>query len=217
MPDERWIELFAALRSQPGPRGAGVGDQHRRPGRGAARAARRGRGLGRSARPGQPQGHAAPRSGCRAAPRRSCGCGSGWPSSANPAPGRSGLADAAPPPRPRARAAASAADLRGVAGGVAAGERRAGHQLDRCTTCAIPARCGCCRDETLTLRDVQTILGHAQLTHHPGLSGRATTPRSSRRVHRYLAERAQRPRTPRRRAAGYDGDDLAVLLGAGAR
>ena len=71
------------------------------------------------------------------------------------------------------------------------------------------------RSQTLTLRDVQTILGHAQLTttqvylitdDHEVLA----------RTHRYLAERAQR-REPPPPAAGYDGDDLAVLLGGGAR
>lgn len=56
MPDERWVELFAAMRTRPGPRGAGVGDQHRRPGGGAAGAAGRRRGLGRSTRPGLSQG-----------------------------------------------------------------------------------------------------------------------------------------------------------------
>jgi len=70
------------------------------------------------------------------------------------------------------------------------------------------------RSQTLTLRDVQTILGHAQLTttqvylitdDHEVLA----------RTHRYLAEREQLPEPLP--AAGYDGDDLAVLLGGGAR
>lgn len=72
------------------------------------------------------------------------------------------------------------------------------------------------RSQTLTLRDVQTILGHAQLSttqvylitdDHEVLA----------RTHRYLAERAQRSIQPPPPAAGYDGDDLAVLLGAGPR
>jgi integrase/recombinase XerD len=71
------------------------------------------------------------------------------------------------------------------------------------------------RSQTLTLRDVQTILGHAQLTttqiylitdDHEVLA----------RTHRYLSER-ERPTEPPPPAPGYDGDDLAVLLGGGAR
>lgn len=71
------------------------------------------------------------------------------------------------------------------------------------------------RSQTLTLRDVQTILGHAQLTttqvylitdDHEVLA----------RTHRYLAGRAPRFQPPPL-AAGYDGDDMAVLLGAGPR
>lgn len=71
------------------------------------------------------------------------------------------------------------------------------------------------RSQTLSLRDVQTILGHAHLTttqvylvadDHEVLA----------RAHRYLTERAQ-PADPPPVAAGYDGADLAVLLGGDAR
>jgi integrase len=71
------------------------------------------------------------------------------------------------------------------------------------------------RSQTLTLRDVQTILGHAQLTTTQVYL--ITDDREVlARTHRYLAERAQRSEPPLP-AAGYDGDDLAVLLGGGAR
>lgn len=96
--------------------------------------------------------------------------------------------------------------------------RRANEQLgtnwtmhDLRHTCALRML----RSKTLTLRDVQTILGHAQLTttqvylitdDHEVLA----------RTHRYLTEREQRSEPPPP-AAGYDGDDLAVLLGGGVR
>lgn len=71
------------------------------------------------------------------------------------------------------------------------------------------------RSQTLSLRDVQTILGHAQLTttqvylvtdDHEVLA----------RTHRFLSERAQ-PTEPPPPAPGYDGADLAVLLGGSPR
>lgn len=72
------------------------------------------------------------------------------------------------------------------------------------------------RSQTLSLRDVQTILGHAHLTttqtylvadDHEVLA----------RVHRFLAEHAQRSAAPPPVAAGYDAAALSVLLGGAQR
>jgi integrase len=71
------------------------------------------------------------------------------------------------------------------------------------------------RSNTLSLRDVQTILGHAQLT-TTQLYLITDDAEVLSRAHRYLTERAQ-PADPPLPAAGYDGQDLAVLLGGGAR
>jgi integrase/recombinase XerD len=71
------------------------------------------------------------------------------------------------------------------------------------------------RSNTLTLRDVQTILGHAQLT-TTQVYLITDDAEVLARAHRFLSERAQ-PAEPPLPAAGYDGADLAVLLGGGAR
>jgi integrase len=73
------------------------------------------------------------------------------------------------------------------------------------------------RDQRLSLRDVQVILGHAHL---------ATTQiyleeddhELIARVSQYLADRATAAAAPPPApAAGYDTDDMAVLFGSGAR
>jgi integrase len=69
------------------------------------------------------------------------------------------------------------------------------------------------RSQKLSLRDVQVILGHAHLT---------TTQvylvedddEVLQRVHRYLADRKEAAAAPKPAAVGYDADDLAVLLGS---
>lgn len=71
------------------------------------------------------------------------------------------------------------------------------------------------RSQTLTLRDVQTILGHAQLT-TTQLYLITDDAEVLARAHRYLSERAQ-PAGPPAPAAGYDAADLAVLLGGNPR
>jgi integrase len=71
------------------------------------------------------------------------------------------------------------------------------------------------RSDTLSLRDVQTILGHAHLT-TTQLYLITDDAEVLARAHRFLNERAQ-PERPALPAAGYDGADLAVLLGGDAR
>lgn len=71
------------------------------------------------------------------------------------------------------------------------------------------------RSNTLTLRDVQTILGHAQLT-TTQMYLITDDAEVLARAHRYLTERAQ-PAGPPAPAAGYDAADLAVLLGGNPR
>jgi hypothetical protein len=68
------------------------------------------------------------------------------------------------------------------------------------------------RDEKLSLRDVQEILGHAHLstTQVYLVEDQAAV---IRRVQQHLAEREQRDRQPVQPAAGYDAGGLAVLLG----
>lgn len=70
------------------------------------------------------------------------------------------------------------------------------------------------RDEGLSMRDVQTILGHAHLNTTADVYLVEDEAQVISRVRRHLAERenrAQRPLPPA--AAGYDAGDLAVLLG----
>lgn len=73
------------------------------------------------------------------------------------------------------------------------------------------------RDESLTLRDVQTILGHAHLSTTADVYLVEEEAQVVRRVQDHLAElkeRAKRPTPPV--AAGYDASDLDVLFGGGA-
>ncbi|GEL20794.1 tyrosine-type recombinase/integrase [Pseudonocardia asaccharolytica] len=70
------------------------------------------------------------------------------------------------------------------------------------------------RDDGLTTRDVQTVLGHAQLTTIADVYLVEDDAAVLGRVHRHLCERreaAARPAPPV--AAGYDAADLSVLFG----
>jgi len=71
------------------------------------------------------------------------------------------------------------------------------------------------RDESLTMRDVQTILGHAHLSTTAGVYLVEDEAQVIRRVRQYLAGREQRvqPAAPAPVAAGYDAGDLSVLFG----
>ena len=78
-------------------------------------------------------------------------------------------------------------------------------------TCAIRM----IRDERLSLRDVQTILGHAHLTTTQGYLEEDDA-ELFRRVREHLETRKQRAEQDRPAvAAGYDAADLAVLFGGG--
>ena len=71
------------------------------------------------------------------------------------------------------------------------------------------------RDDTLSMKDVQTILGHAHLSTTSGVYLVEDEAQVIRRVQRHLAEheqRAQQPSPPV--ATGYDEGDLVVLFGA---
>lgn len=68
------------------------------------------------------------------------------------------------------------------------------------------------RGHGVSLRDVQVILGHAHLS-TTQIYLELDDGEVIARVHRHLAER-ERPTPPARPAAGYDHDDLAVLLGS---
>ena len=67
------------------------------------------------------------------------------------------------------------------------------------------------RGHGVSLRDVQVILGHAHLS-TTQIYLELDDGEVIARVHRHLAER-ETPQVPPRPAAGYDRDDLAVLLG----
>lgn len=70
------------------------------------------------------------------------------------------------------------------------------------------------RDDTLSGRDVQTILGHAHLSTTSDIYLVEDEAQVIRRVHQHLAERehrAQQPPPPV--AAGYDSADLTILFG----
>jgi integrase len=71
------------------------------------------------------------------------------------------------------------------------------------------------RDDTLSMKDVQTILGHTHLSTTSGVYLVEDEAQVIRRVQRHLTEReqhAQQPSPPV--ATGYDAGDLAVLFGA---
>jgi integrase len=71
------------------------------------------------------------------------------------------------------------------------------------------------RDESLTMRDVQTILGHAHLSTTADVYLVEDEAQVIRRVRQYLAGREQRVQSaaPPSVAAGYDAGDLSVLFG----
>jgi integrase/recombinase XerD len=69
------------------------------------------------------------------------------------------------------------------------------------------------RDPSLTMRDVQTILGHAHLSTTADVYMVEEQAQVIRRVATYLAERERRKQDPPVVAAGYDGDALAILFG----
>ena len=69
------------------------------------------------------------------------------------------------------------------------------------------------RDDSLSLRDIQTILGHAHLTTTQIYLEDDDT-EVFRRVHEHLASRKDgAPKDPPPVAEGYDAADLAVLFG----
>jgi integrase len=95
----------------------------------------------------------------------------------------------------------------GAAAGVAAGERAAGtdwtwHDL-RHTAAARMVN-----DGSLTLPEVQVVLGHADLR----TTSRYTVPRVEELFDR-LSEFYARPPVQARPAVGYDPEDLAVVFG----
>ena len=70
------------------------------------------------------------------------------------------------------------------------------------------------RDDTLSMKDVQIILGHAHLSTTSGVYLVEDESQVIRRVQRYLAEREQRAQQVSPPVAnGYDVGDLAVLFG----
>ncbi len=74
------------------------------------------------------------------------------------------------------------------------------------------------RDENLSMRDVQTILGHAHLSTTADVYMVEDEAQVIRRVADHLAAREQRQQVPPTPVAvGYDHADLDVLLGGGVR
>jgi integrase/recombinase XerD len=70
------------------------------------------------------------------------------------------------------------------------------------------------RDETLSLRDVQTILGHAHLSTTADIYMVEDEAAVIRRVAQHLVDRQQRIlQPPAPVAGGYDASDLSVLFG----
>ena len=70
------------------------------------------------------------------------------------------------------------------------------------------------RDASLTMRDVQTILGHAHLSTTADVYMVEEQDQVIRRVATYLAEREQHKQSNAATVAdGYDGDALAILFG----
>jgi integrase len=71
------------------------------------------------------------------------------------------------------------------------------------------------RDERLSMRDVQTVLGHAHLSTTADVYLVEDDAQVLGRVHRHLAERAQQLRAaePPAVGAGYDAADLSILFG----
>jgi integrase/recombinase XerD len=70
------------------------------------------------------------------------------------------------------------------------------------------------RGQSLTIRDVQVILGHQHLDTTAGTYLVEEEAEIARRVLAHLAERGRRPATPPPIAAGYDAADVQTLLGA---
>ncbi|MER7865449.1 site-specific integrase [Amycolatopsis japonica] len=74
------------------------------------------------------------------------------------------------------------------------------------------------RDENLSLRDVQVVLGHAHLSTTADIYTVEDEARVIRRVRRHLDERERRARKPPPPvAAGYDAGDLDILFGRNPR
>jgi integrase len=69
------------------------------------------------------------------------------------------------------------------------------------------------RDDALSLRDVQTILGHAHLSTTGDVYLVEDEDRLIGRVHRHLEAQRRRAQQSPRAALGYDAAALAVLLG----
>jgi hypothetical protein len=68
------------------------------------------------------------------------------------------------------------------------------------------------RDEHLSLRDVQVILGHAHLSTTADTYLVEDEDQVIRRVLEHLARREQRPARPALVVGGYDATDLSVLF-----
>ena len=69
------------------------------------------------------------------------------------------------------------------------------------------------RDEHLTMRDVQTILGHAHLSTTADVYMVEEQQHVIRRVAEFLNQRPDTDRQPPPLATGYDADALSILFG----